>query len=46
MGTAIEMADQVRLVIEMKPVISNFTGTESAWKTFRIGAFMGLMYDF
>lgn len=46
MGTAIEIADQVRLVIEMKPVISNFTGTESAWKTFRIGAFMGLMYDF
>ena len=46
LGTAIEIVDSVRWVIEVTPEITNLTGHNSAWKSFNIAALMGLVFDF
>lgn len=46
LGVSTTISDGVSLVIETKPVLSNLATSGSVWKTFRIAAFMGLVFDF
>lgn len=45
LGTTIALKDDLFWVIETQPTLTNLTGTESAFQTFRVGVTLGLLFD-
>ncbi|MES2504641.1 MAG: hypothetical protein V4534_07175 [Myxococcota bacterium] len=44
-GTAIAATDSTFWVLEVQPALTNFTGSESVFQTFRVGLTLGVLFD-